>query len=540
MGAFVQDMSVDTIIINLTRFGDLLQTQATIDDLHNSGHRVGLVCLANFTPATRLLRNLQTTWELPGSKLLSALDSDWSAASEIITDFARDARTSGTPGHIVNLTPTLPARLLSRMLALDGAAVYGFGLDEFGYGVNHGVWSSFVAVAAARRGNSPFNLSDMFRMLASPLTKFHSGQSRLREPDPSDMQWARDFLSARTRHLPAQPKGFVAFQLGASEERRRWPVDNFRLVGKNLWEQERLCPILTGTQGEKALLAEYRRLAREPFVNAIGMTSIHQLAALLSQCRFLLTNDTGTMHLAAGLGTPSLSFFMATAQPWDTGPALPGCCCLEPAIQCHPCPFGRACPSSEVCRIHMDARCASDLALNFARNGAWENADGPGLEGKCRIWLTALDERGMNTLIPLNENAANGPGLWMRWQRRFWSALLNAMDAPPESGLAPNYDGLPKPENAADMSLRLRHAAELLQTVSECGSNAARTPALGKIFLKNCERLQALLDSWPSLTSLGAFWRQFRTSHGHELEKFCRQTTQIADHAIMLANALQK
>lgn len=34
----------------------------------------------------------------------------------------------------------------------------------------------------------------------------------------------------------------------------------------------------------------------------------------------LITNDTGTMHLAAGLNLPILAIFLATAQPWDTGP----------------------------------------------------------------------------------------------------------------------------------------------------------------------------------------------------------------------------
>ena len=49
-------MSADVLLLNLTRFGDLLQSQPLIQDLHDSGHRVGLVCLDNFAAALPLLR----------------------------------------------------------------------------------------------------------------------------------------------------------------------------------------------------------------------------------------------------------------------------------------------------------------------------------------------------------------------------------------------------------------------------------------------------------------------------------------------------
>ena len=36
-------MSTDVLLLNLTRFGDLLQSQPLIQDLHDSGHQIGLV-----------------------------------------------------------------------------------------------------------------------------------------------------------------------------------------------------------------------------------------------------------------------------------------------------------------------------------------------------------------------------------------------------------------------------------------------------------------------------------------------------------------
>ena len=125
-------------------------------------------------------------------------------------------------------------------------------------------------------------------------------------------------------------------QLGASEERRQWPAQYFAAVGDNLWHKRKLCPVLLGSPAERPLAEAYAQQAQGPFVDAVGKTDLTQLAALLRRSRMLFTNDTGTMHLAAGLGVSCLAIFLATAQPCDTGPYLPGCCCLEPALPCHP------------------------------------------------------------------------------------------------------------------------------------------------------------------------------------------------------------
>ena len=48
-----------TVVINLTRFGDLLQSQPLIEDLHRQGKRVHLVCLDNFSGALPLMRHVE-------------------------------------------------------------------------------------------------------------------------------------------------------------------------------------------------------------------------------------------------------------------------------------------------------------------------------------------------------------------------------------------------------------------------------------------------------------------------------------------------
>ena len=54
-------------------------------------------------------------------------------------------------------------------------------------------------------------------------------------------------------------------------------------------------------------------------INRIGKTTLHELIAELSECALLLTNDTGTMHLATILGVPVVAVFGST-EPRLTGP----------------------------------------------------------------------------------------------------------------------------------------------------------------------------------------------------------------------------
>lgn len=510
-------MGVDVLVCNLTRFGDLLQSQPLLGDLAASGRRVGLLCLENFAPATPLLRNVEQVWTLPGARLMAGLDRSWQGACADLLGFARNLRAEAGNPLVINLTPTLPARLLTRLLADRPEETLGFGLDAEGFGVNGGLWATFLGVATRRRLNAPFNVVDMFRMTAQPLIgrQGAGGASRfsLREPAPEVLAWADTFLAASGE----APGGFVALQLGASETRRQWPAERFAALGDHLWDEARIRPVLLGSAAEAPLAGAYARAARHPFVNAVGATDIPKLAALLRASRLLVTNDTGTMHLAAGLGVPSLAFFFATAQPWDTGPYLAGCCCLEPALDCHPCGFGQACPRDEICRRLPDAGPVARLALGYLATGRWQEGLSPELCSQVRVWETGFDAEGFASVTSLSGHGREARSIWLAGLRQFWRQLLDdlggvsapaAADAP-----APALSAAPL-EDAPQAVAALTQGATLLDALSAAGALTGRSAQAGQLFLRNCERLQQVLDASPPLVSLGAFWRELRETRG--------------------------
>ena len=73
-----------------------------------------------------------------------------------------------------------------------------------------------------------------------------------------------------------------------------------------------------------------------PSWNAAGETRLAEALQLLAACRLLLCNDSGLMHVAAGLGKPTVVPFGAT-DPARTSPSGPRVRILYRPADCSPC-----------------------------------------------------------------------------------------------------------------------------------------------------------------------------------------------------------
>jgi len=111
------------------------------------------------------------------------------------------------------------------------------------------------------------------------------------------------------------------------------------------------------------------RLGGEGCENLIGRTTLAELIERLRECRLLLTNDTGTMHLAAHLGIPVIAIFGSTEQAL-TGPLGRRSRVLRHHVACSPC-FLRECPLDLRCMEAVTAEEAAAAVLQeLARSAA--------------------------------------------------------------------------------------------------------------------------------------------------------------------------
>lgn len=496
-----------TLVINLTRFGDLLQTQPVFTGLKLAGDSVGLVCLENFKPAARLVRDLDAVYGVNGARLLAELDRSWPRALGSCLEWINEARAAFDPERVVNLTPSLPARLLARALA-GAVPVRGFGLDEFGFGTYSTPWAAFLESSSRFRGSSPFNVADLFFKAA------HLGDAprrfRLADPDPGDVEAARAMIARQASEPHA---GLVGLQLGASAAKRQWPVGSFARTAQFLWERHGLLPVLLGAKGEEPLAASFAEACAVPHVDLVGKTGLNQLAATVSLLRVLVTNDTGTMHLAAGLGTPLLAVFLATAQPWDTGPYLAGACCLEPDMECHPCSFSHQCSIGWTCREKVGHAAVTAYLDGYLTTGRWPEITGLGV----RAWECVPGPGGFLDLRSLSGHGRSFRAVWNGLQRAAWRRFL---DDEPLEFEAPGI-GLPV-DFTAKLEGVLSQASGLLDVLLKQAQvlGLAPRPAMRSKFMATWQRLESLFASEPSLCALSHLWLHLSQAQSQDLSLF--------------------
>lgn len=93
---------------------------------------------------------------------------------------------------------------------------------------------------------------------------------------------------------------------------KRWNVEGYAQVVKRINSELRCEVVMFGTTAERSIGEDIRTRADIPLVNLCGKTTVGELQWMLKWCAVLVCNDTGAMHLAAALGTPTVSLFGPT------------------------------------------------------------------------------------------------------------------------------------------------------------------------------------------------------------------------------------
>ena len=144
---------------------------------------------------------------------------------------------------------------------------------------------------------------------------------------------------------------------------KRWLQERFAEVAAKVSAQSSAQWILFGTKNDMAIGDQIATAIGHHCVNRIGRTTLDQLIDELRECRLVLTNDTGTMHLAALLGVPVVAIFGST-EPRLTGPLGDGHIILRHHVECSPC-FLRECPIDFRCMKAVRSEEVADAVLSI-------------------------------------------------------------------------------------------------------------------------------------------------------------------------------
>ncbi|MGI8331166.1 glycosyltransferase family 9 protein [Actinomadura scrupuli] len=124
--------------------------------------------------------------------------------------------------------------------------------------------------------------------------------------------------------LPPPVAGAVVVHPGAASRGRRWPPDRFAAVARALAGGGHRV-VVTGTAAERALAREVASRAGLPPGSVLaGTTGLAGLAALVSRAALVVSNDTGTAHLAFAYGRPSVTLYGPVSPALWGPPPEPG------------------------------------------------------------------------------------------------------------------------------------------------------------------------------------------------------------------------
>src|SRR6266566_8706738 len=90
---------------------------------------------------------------------------------------------------------------------------------------------------------------------------------------------------------------------------KRWLPERFAETAAKISTRSSVQWILFGTKKDAEIGDRIVAAIGDHCVNRIGRTTLDQLIDELRECRLVLTNDTGTMHLASFLGVPVVAIF---------------------------------------------------------------------------------------------------------------------------------------------------------------------------------------------------------------------------------------
>jgi heptosyltransferase-2 len=148
---------------------------------------------------------------------------------------------------------------------------------------------------------------------------------------------------------------------------KRWYPDRFADVADTLSGEWNARVVVVGSTAEAPLAGEIEAAMRRPPVNLAGKTTVRELMALLSLSSFLVTNDSGPMHIAAALGVPLVAVFGPT--DWRrTSPWSPLAKVVRVEIDCSPC-RRRVCDRGHECMLGVTPRMVVDAARQLLPGG---------------------------------------------------------------------------------------------------------------------------------------------------------------------------
>lgn len=429
-------MTKQALIINVTRMGDLIQTGPLLARLRLEWPDVAidLVVDRSFAPTAALLSGLRQVITYDFTRLLDECRTQSKSLMTLMqemTDWAAPLRAAKYD-RIVNLTFNRQTGLLASYIGAPDLRGIIAGPD--GGPIVQNSWLSYFTDLHRHRHFNRFNLVDLYAMGGSGPGPFSPLSITV---PPDGKAWADDFFRAQDR----TSRRWIAVQAGASDAMKAWRPEYFGRTMACLSRRPNMGFVMIGTAAEANAIALAQRIYREsggtaPILDASGRTTLNQLVGLLSRCQLLLTNDTGPMHLAVGVGTAVIDLSVGHVDHNETGPYGPGHWVIQPDLACSPCGFDQVC-AHHACKDRLLPEEVASLCLHAIGLGPF-----PSWSAGVRVYQSSADNDGLGSFILRAGHVDAGVAWYAEFWRRFWYEDFTGKPSRlvPNSEPAPDHD----------------------------------------------------------------------------------------------------
>lgn len=312
------------LVIQLTRFGDLIQTKRLIKSLQADGSEVHLMIDRSLGDlATLIYPEVVIHPVISHGTGLGKTDS-WKVAFENRKIFSAVSSINFDQIYNLNFSPMNHA--VSTLFSPE--KVRGYRLENGQELKSHWVELAFRFSSNRRCG---INLVDYWAAFADKM-----------------------IAPEKVNPEPQARGGGIGVVLAGRNSRRSLPlsalvpiVNAARATAKNK------NIFLLGSSAEKEsgekLIEMLPPATAKDVKNLAGKTNLRQLYTIVSGLDRVLTPDTGTMHLAAHLGIPITAFFLSSAWCTETGPYGQGHRIIQAVTSCAPCLESATCHNNLEC-----------------------------------------------------------------------------------------------------------------------------------------------------------------------------------------------
>lgn len=178
-------------------------------------------------------------------------------------------------------------------------------------------------------------------------------------------------VNTETQLFPAPVDVFSKFDLpsgesligiapGAKHNTKRWPIEKFAEAANRLGAFPKTTVVLLGDKSDQAVGEKIAPRLVVNHRNLIGQTDLSELMNVVSKLSFLLTNDSGILHMGEAFKIPLVSIFGPTVRPFGFAPYRSSSRVVEVVnLKCRPCTLH----GDEVCPLghHL---CMNDVDVS--------------------------------------------------------------------------------------------------------------------------------------------------------------------------------